>query len=215
MASSATPSERPTAPTDAVLSILRSHDFCQAYLDALDHADHTPAAQRTAARSFLESHFRLEEIDPTAALNPDSVYFTEHPVEVHGHYKFLVPGAVKRDLISGRLFLLTPRANAAEVKPSIDTHEFGAAIAAVEAVRLTLIPERVNGIISFIADAQKYYAAGNAAGAEQEHGAFEEPLHVRGDRQCSVFCRIRLRTDDLSRIVDFDHDLDRPGVAGR
>jgi hypothetical protein len=153
-----------------VLSILRSHDFCQAYLDALDHADHTPAAQRTAARSFLESHFCLEEIDPTAALNPDSVYFTEHPVEVHGHYKFLVPGAVKRDLIPGRLFLLTPRAKAAEVRPSIDTHEFGAAIAAVEAVRLTLIPERVNGIISFIADAQKYYLAGNAAGAEQAMG---------------------------------------------
>jgi hypothetical protein len=57
------------------------------------------------------------------------------------------------------------------VVPSlVDAKQFGAAIASVEAVRLTLIPERVNGIISFIADAQKFYANGDATGAERAIG---------------------------------------------
>ena len=64
--------------------------------------------------------------------------------------------------------MLTPRA--AEVERSVATKEFGAAISAVEAVRLTLVPERVNGIISFIADAKQFYDQGDVAGAERSMG---------------------------------------------
>jgi hypothetical protein len=37
----------------------------------------------------------------------------------------------------------------------------------VEAVRLSLTPERVNGIISFISDAKKFYANHQTASAEK------------------------------------------------
>ena len=157
--------ESQAAPAVAVLSVLKSHEFRQAYHQALDQADIAPAAQQATARSILEAYFGLEEIAPTAPLHSDSVYFTEKPVEVHGHYKFLVPGTVNRDLVPGPLFLLTPKAPL--VERLIEDKEFGGAISAVEAVRLTLIPERVNGIISFIADAKHFYADDDVASSER------------------------------------------------
>ena len=157
--------ESQAAPAVAVLSVLRSNDFRQAYHQAVDQADITPAAQQTTARSIIEAYFGLEEIAPTAPLHSGSFYFTEKPVEVHGHTKFLVPGAINRDSIPGPLFLLTPKAP--EVERLIEAKEFGGATSAVEAVRLTLIPERVNGIISFIADAKHFYANNDVAGAER------------------------------------------------
>jgi hypothetical protein len=161
--------EPQAVPAVAVLSVLRSHEFRQAYHQAVDQANVTPAAQQTTARSILEAYFDLEEIAPTAPLHAGSVYFTEEPVEVHGHAKFLVPGDVHRDLIPGSLFLLTPKAPL--VERLIEAKEFGGAISAVEAVRLTLIPERVNGIVSFIADAKQFYAHNDVVGAERAVGA--------------------------------------------
>jgi hypothetical protein len=166
--------EPQAVPAVAVLSVLRSHEFRQAYHQAVDQANVTPAAQQTTARSILEAYFDLEEIAPTAPLHAGSVYFTEEPVEVHGHAKFLVPGDVHRDLIPGSLFLLTskaPEPTAPEIERLIEAKEFGGAISAVEAVRLTLIPERVNGIVSFIADAKQFYAHSDVVGAERAVGA--------------------------------------------
>jgi hypothetical protein len=169
MSSVATPTQPAPTAAVAVLSVLKSHDFRQAYHQAVDQADVTPAAQQTTVRSIIEAYFDLEEIAPTAPLHAGSVYFTEEPVEVHGHAKFLVPGDVHRDLIPGSLFLLTPKAPL--VERLIEAKEFGGAISAVEAVRLTLIPERVNGIVSFIADAKQYYAHNDVVGAERAVGA--------------------------------------------
>ena len=82
-----------------------------------------------------------------------------------GTYKFLVPGTIKRECIAGRLFLLTSKA--ASVERLVEAKEFDSAISAVEAVRLTLMPDRVNGIISFLSDAKKFYAHHDTAGAER------------------------------------------------
>ncbi len=157
-----------TAPAFSALSILKSDEFRRAYHQALDRADETPEAQRARARKIIEGYFSLEEIAPNTPLNADSFYFAEAPIEVEGHYKFLVPGAIKRELIAGTLFLLTPKV--ASVDRLVEVKEFDGAISAVEAVRLTLIPERVNGIVSFIADARKFYANNDAAGAEKAIG---------------------------------------------
>lgn len=165
MTPSAVAGQSQSAPAVAVLSILKSHEFRQAYHQALDHAAHDPAAQLAIARSLVDAHFNLEEIPPTEPLHAGSVYFTEHPVEVHGHYKFLVPGDVHRELVPGPLFLLTPKAPL--VERLVEDKEFGRAVSAVEAVRLTLVPERVNGIISFIADAKQFYANDDVAGSER------------------------------------------------
>jgi hypothetical protein len=155
------------APAVAVLAVLKSHEFRQAYHRAVDQADVAPAVQQATARSVLEAYFDLEAVESTSPLNIGSVYFTEHPVEVHGHAKFLVPGDVSRDMLPGPLFLLTPKA---PVDRLVDAKEFGQAASAVEAVRLTLVPERVNGIISFIADAKQFYTTGDVAGAERAIG---------------------------------------------
>jgi hypothetical protein len=157
--------ESHAAPADAVLSILKSHEFRQAYHDAIDRSDVSPAVQENTARKIIEAYFSLEPIDAAAPLRCDAVYFTTHGVDVHGHAKFLVPGAVDRHLVHGPLFRLTPRARTLE--PLVEPKEFGRAVSAVEAVRLTLVPERVNGIISFIADAKQYYAAEDIGGAER------------------------------------------------
>jgi hypothetical protein len=151
-----------------VLAVLKSHDFRQAYHQAVDRVDVTPAAQQVTARSIVEAYFGLEAVAPTASLRTGAVYFTERPVEVHGRAKFLVPGDVHRDFVPGPLFLLIPRAT--EVVRSVATKEFSAATSAVEAVRLTLVPERVNGIVSFIADAKQFYGQGDVAGAERSMG---------------------------------------------
>lgn len=148
-----------------MLSILKSDKFRQAYRQALNLADKTPKAQQATARNIIEGYFTLEEIAPGTPLNSDSFYFTEVPIEVEGKYKFLVPGTIKRDLIAGTLFLLTPKA--AVIKRLVEAKELDGAISAVEAVRLTLIPERVNGILSFISDAKKFYANHDTAGAEK------------------------------------------------
>ena len=171
--------EPDAGPTVAVLAVLKSHDFRQAYHQAVDRVDVTPAAQQVTARSIVEAYFGLEAIAPTAPLRTGAVYFTERPVEVHGHAKFLVPGDVHRAIVPGPLFLLTPRAPEPTAPPDptapaeewlVAAKEFGAATSAVEAVRLTLVPERVNGIISFIADAKKFYDQGDVAGAERSMG---------------------------------------------
>ena len=151
-----------------MFSILKSDKFRQAYHQALDRADNTPEAQRAAARKIIEGYFSLEEIAANTPFNSESFYFTEQPIEVEGHYKFLVPGTIKRELVAGMLFLLTPKA--ASVERFLDAKEFDAAVSAVEAVRLTLMPERVNGIVSFILDANKFYAHRDISGAEKAIG---------------------------------------------
>lgn len=158
-----------------MLSILKSNEFRQAYHQALNRADKTPAAQQATARKVIEGYFRLQEVAPNAPLNSDSFYFTEEPIEVAGTYKFLVPGTIKRELIAGTLFLLTPKA--ASVERLVEAKEFDGAISAVEAVRLTLIPERVNGIVSFISDAKKFYANNDTAGAERAIGTALDHLN--------------------------------------
>lgn len=158
-----------------MFSILKSDEFRQAYHQALDRADKTPEAQRAAARKIIEGYFSLEQIAPNTPFNSDSIYFTEQPVEVEGHYKFLVPGTIKRELVVGTLFLLTPKA--ASVERLVEAEEFGAAISAVEAVRLTLVPERVNGIVSFISDAKNFYAKNDTAGAEKAIGTALDHLN--------------------------------------
>jgi hypothetical protein len=158
-----------------VLSILKSNEFRQAYHQALDRADKIPEAQQATARKIIEGFFRLEEIAPNTPLHSDSIYFTQEPIEVAGHYKFLVPGTIKRGLIAGRLFLLTPKA--ASVERFVEAKEFDGAVSAVEAVRLTLVPERVNGIVSFISDAKKFYANNDTAGAERAIGTALDHLN--------------------------------------
>ena len=158
-----------------MFSILKSDKFRHAYHEALDRADQTPEAQRAAARKIIEGYFSLEEIAPSTHFNSESIYFTEHPIEVEGHYKFLVPGTIKRELVAGTLFLLTPKA--ASVERLVDAKEFDAAMSAVVAVRLTLMPERVNGIISFILDAKKFYANNDSACAEKAIGTALDHLN--------------------------------------
>jgi hypothetical protein len=159
----------------SVLSLLKSNEFRQAYHQALNRADKTPEAQQATARKVIEGYFRLEEIAPNAPLKVDSFYFTAEPFEVDGTYKFLVPGTINRASIAGTLFLLAPKA--ASVERLVAPKEFDHAISAVEAVRLTLIPERVNGIISFISDAKKFYANEDTAGAEKAIGTALDHLN--------------------------------------
>jgi hypothetical protein len=158
-----------------VLSILNSHEFRQAYHQASNLADKTPEAQRASARKIIENYFDLEQVKPRAPLTSDSFYFTEKPIEVAGKYKFLVPGTIKRELVAGTLFLLTPKA--ASVERLVQAKEFDDAISGVQAVRLTLVPERVNGIISFISDAKKFYANNDTAGAEKAIGTALDHLN--------------------------------------
>jgi hypothetical protein len=158
-----------------VLSILKSNEFREAYHQALNLADKTPEAQQLTARKIIEAFFSLEEIKPNTPLNSDSFYFAEKPIEVAGKYKFLIPGTVKAELIAGTLFLLTPKA--APVERLVEAKEFDGAIAAVEAVRLTLIPERVNSIVSFIADAKKFHARNDSASAEKAIGTAIDHLN--------------------------------------
>jgi hypothetical protein len=172
--------EPETTSASAVLSILTSDEFRQDYHQALNLADKTPATQQSAARKIIEANFRLEKIAANAPLNSDSFYFAEQPIEVAGKIKFLLPGTIKRDLIAGQLFLLMPKA--APVERLVEVKKFDDAIAAVEAVRLTLIPERVNGIVSFISDAKKFYASHDAAGAEKAMGtALDHMNRAAGD----------------------------------
>jgi hypothetical protein len=168
-----TPSPNPAAVS--VLSILKSNEFREAYHQALNLADKTPEAQQAIARKIIEGYFRLEEIAPNTPLNSDSFYFTEKPVEVAGNYKFLVPGTIKRGLIAGTLFLLTLKS--ASVERLVEAKEFDGAVSAVEAVRLTLVPERVNGIVAFISDAKKFYANNDASGAEKAIGTALDHLN--------------------------------------
>lgn len=148
-----------------MLAILKSPEFRQAYHQAVDRADKTPEAQHAAAQKVIEGYFGLQEIAPNAPLDPGSFYFTERPINVEGTYKSLVPGTINRECIAGRLFLLTSKA--ASVERLVAAKEFDHAMSAVEAVRLSLTPERVNGIISFISDAKKFYAHHETANAEK------------------------------------------------
>ena len=158
-----------------MITILKSNEFRQAYHEALNLADKTPEAQQATARKIVEGYFRLEEIARNTRLNSDSFYFTEKPIKVAGNFKFLVPGTIKRELIAGTLFLLTPKAASAE--RLVEAKEFDGAVSAVEAVRLTLVPERVNGIVSFISDAKKFYASNDTAGAERAIGTAQDHLN--------------------------------------
>jgi hypothetical protein len=167
------------APAVSVLTILKSDEFRQAYHQALDLADNTPAAQQNVARKVIEGYFSLVETAPSAPLSSSSFYFTEEPIKVAGKYKFLIPGTIKRELIAGRVFLLTPKA--APVERFVEAKEFDSAVSAVEAVRLTLIPERVNGIVSFISDAKKFYVKDDAAGAEKAIGTALDHLNRAAD----------------------------------
>lgn len=151
-----------------MISTLHSHEFRHAYHEALDHSAHTPEAQRESARKVLENYFCLEEISPGTPLNADQFYFIDQAVEIHGVYKFLVPGTVHRELIVGHVFLLKPKPT--NVEHTVKAKEFDGAIAGVEAVRLTLIPERVNGIISFISDAKRFFDHDDLVGAERSIG---------------------------------------------
>jgi len=156
------------APVVSVLSILKSDKFRQDYHQALNLADKSLEPQRAAARKIVEEYFDLEEITTNTPSNADFYYFTEVPIEVKGKYKFLLPGTINRQLIAGTLFLLTLRA--APVERLLDAKHFDQATSAVEAVRLTLIPERVNSIVSFISDAKHFYAKSDIAGAEKAIG---------------------------------------------
>jgi hypothetical protein len=150
------------------LAILKRNRFRDAYHIALDLADKNPEAQQTAARRIVEEYFRLERIPSNAPLNRNSLYFADKPVKLNGVYKFLIPGTIKRELIKVPLLLL--RTKAALVEPLVEAKEFERAIAAVEAVRLTLTPERVNGILAFILDSKQLYLKGDPAGAEKAVG---------------------------------------------
>jgi hypothetical protein len=158
-----------------VLSILKSNEFREAYHQALKLADKTPEAQQATARKIIEGYFHLVEIAPNAPLNTDSFYFTDKPIEVAGKYKFLVPGTIQRELISGTLSLLAPKTPS--IERLVDAKAFDGAVSAVEAVRLTLVPERVNGIVSFISDAKKLYANSDTAGAEKAIGTAIDHLN--------------------------------------
>jgi hypothetical protein len=171
----ATLDESKTTSATAVFSILKSNEFRQAYHQAMNLADKTPASQQAAARKITEAYLTLEELSPNTPLNPGSFYFAEEPVDVTGRYKFLLPGTIKRGLVAGPLFLLTRKVASAE--RLVEAKKFNDAIAAVEAVRLTLIPERVNGIVSFISDAKKFYASHDAAAAEKAMGTALDHLN--------------------------------------
>jgi len=167
--------KRNSAPTVSIISVLKSHEFRQAYHQALNRANQAPNAQLAAARSIVESYFQLQEITRITRLNPHSIYFLERPIEANGHHKFLVPGTVKREMIPGRLLLLAPKA--ASIERLVDPREFDRAVSSVQAVRLTLAPERVNGIISFISDAKRFYAACDSACAERAIGTAVDHLN--------------------------------------
>ena len=158
-----------------MLSILKSNEFREAYHQALNLADKTPEAQQATARKIIEGFFSLEVIPPNTPLNSNAFYFTDKPIEVAGVYKFLVPGTVNGKLIAGTLFLLTPKAASGE--RLVEAKEYDGAIAAVEAVRLTLIPERVNSIVSFISDAKKFHAKNDASSAEKAIGTALDHLN--------------------------------------
>jgi hypothetical protein len=168
-----------TGPSDVVLSILKSTEFREAYHQALNLADNSPEAQQATARKIIEAYFGLELLAPDASLDADSIYFSEKPIEVGGKYKFLVPGAIKRELIDGPLLLLTPKTLSAT--RSVEAKEFDSAVSSVEAVRLTLVPERVNGIISFISDGKKFYANNDTFGAEKAIGTAIDHLNRAAD----------------------------------
>ena len=148
-----------------MLAILTSNEFRQNYHRALNRAGKTPAAQRSAARKAVEEYFSLNEVASNSSLNSRCFYFADQPIEVLGTYKFLIPGTIDRRRIAGPLFQLTPKA--ASSQRLLEAKQFDRAIAAVEAVRLTLVPERVNGILSFIADAKRFYANGDAASTDR------------------------------------------------
>jgi hypothetical protein len=168
-----------TGSADVVFSILKSAEFRQAYHQALSLADKSADAQQASARKIIEGYFGLEQTAPQASLNSDSFYFSEKPIEVGGKYKFLVPGAIKRELIDGPLFLLTPKVSS--VERLVEAKEFDSAVSGVEAVRLTLVPERVNGIVSFISDAKKFYTNNDTAGAEKAIGTAMDHLNRAAD----------------------------------
>jgi hypothetical protein len=155
--------------------ILKANDFRDAYHQALDLADKTPEAQRTAARRIIEEYFCLQGIAATAVLNRNSLYFADKPIMANGVFKFLIPGTIKRELIDVPLFLLKTKSS--HLEPLVEAKEFERAIASVEAVRLTLTPERVNGILSFISDAKQFYVDGDSAGAEKAIGTAVDHLN--------------------------------------
>jgi hypothetical protein len=164
----ATAVEAKGVPVVSILSILKSEKFRQDYHQALNLADKSLESQRAAARKIVEEYFKLEEITTNTPSNSDSYYFTAVPIEVQGKYKFLLPGTINRQLIAGTLFLLTLRAASAD--RLLDAKDFDRAISGVEAVRLTLIPERVNSIVAFITDAKHFYANNDIASAEKAIG---------------------------------------------
>ncbi len=164
----ATAVEAKAAPVVSVLSILKSAKFRQDYHQALNLTDKSLESQRAAARKIIEEYFELEEITTSSPLNSDSYYFTAAPIEVEGKYKFLFPGTINRQLVAGTPFLLTLRA--ASVERLLDAKDFDRAVSGVEAVRLTLIPERVNSIVAFISDAKHFYANNDIASAEKAIG---------------------------------------------
>ena len=164
----ATAVEAKAEPVVSVLSILKSEKFRQDYHQALNRADQSIESQRAAARKIVEEYFKLEETTTNTPSNSDSYYFTTVPIEVQGKYKFLLPGTINRQLIAGTLFLLTLRA--ASVERLLDAKDFDRATSGVEAVRLTLIPERVNSIVAFITDAKHFYAKNDIASAEKAIG---------------------------------------------
>lgn len=231
----ASPASTSTPPL-TVLAVLKSHEFRQAYHAAVDRPDISPAAQETTARSIIEAFFGLEPIDPAAPLRADAVYFTAHAVEVHGHAKFLVPGDVHCGQLPGPLFRLTPKAPEpaiatnpapalvpAGAEPLVQFQDFGRAIAAVEAVRLTLIPERVNGIISFIADAKQHYVAGEIDRAEHSIGTAMDhfnraagdglrriPTEAERGKRGNELAGTRRRLADLRRKLQLECDQAKP-----
>ena len=182
-----------------MLSLLKSHEFRQAYHQALDLADKTPEAQQATARKVIEGYFGLEEITPNTPLKSNAVYFTDEPIKVAGTYKFLIPGTINRELIAGTLFLLTPKADSEE--RLVEPKEFDGAVSAVEAVRLTLVPERVNGIVSFISDAKKFYANDATAGAEKAIGTAIDHLNratVEGLRSITTDAEKGKRSNEVA-----------------
>jgi hypothetical protein len=158
-----------------VLAVLKSREFRRDYHRALDDVDKSPVVHQLTARRIIESYFKLEKISPNTPLKSGSIYFTERPVKTKGTYKYLVPGHLKGEWMAGPLFLLEPKP--ASVERSLDAKEFDGAVSAVVAVRLTLKPERVNGIISFIVDAKKFYANNDVASAERALGTALDHLN--------------------------------------
>lgn len=218
----------------SVLSIIKSHEFRQAYHQAVDRDNIPLAVQETTARGIIEAYFGLEPIESASPLLADAVYFTAHGVAVHGHAKFLVPGAVDRHLVPGPLFRLTtkPAASSAAAPSSespaslVQFKDFGRAISAVEAVRLTLIPERVNGIISFIADAKQHYASGEVDRAERSmstamdhfnraagEGLRRIQTEAERGKRGNELAGARRRLADLRHKLQHECDLAKPHLA--